>query len=110
MDDFNRFEISRHARARANQRGVTNRRLAQLISYADVIVSVGHNLSACHLSRRAVEAAIHDGLPPSQIERLSRLAIIEADDGTIVTVAAIHGRKGRHYKRRMRRFWKGPQV
>jgi hypothetical protein len=38
--------------------------------------------------------------------RLARLALVEAADGAVVTVARIHGRKGRHYRRRIRRYWR----
>ena len=105
-DTIDHFGMSQHAQARANQRGVTKCQMTLIISYADIFVSVGRNLKACRLSRQALKEAVADGISPSEVDRLKRRAIIEADDGNIVTVAVPHGKKGRHYKRRMRHFWK----
>lgn len=100
------FQFSEHAKVRANQRGVSKPQLKLVINYADIFVSVGRDLSAGRLSRQAVNDAVADGVPPSEVDRLKRLAIVEAADGKIVTIAVVHGKKGKHYRRRMRRFWK----
>ena len=102
-------ELTRHAEVRANQRGITKRRLESLLSIADIDVAVGRHLHARRASRSAIAEAIQEGLSPSDAERLSRIALIQADDGAIVTVAPVHGRKGRHYRRRLHRFWEARQ-
>ncbi|MFC4595532.1 hypothetical protein [Sphingobium tyrosinilyticum] len=103
-DKLDHFEISQHAKVRASQRGFTKCRLTLAIRYADMFVSVGRDLNASRLSRHALAEAMADGIPPAEAERLKRLTIIEADDGAVVTVAVPYGKKGRHYKRRMRRY------
>ena len=100
-----RHELTRHAQVRANQRGVTKHRLASLLRFADIDVAVGRHLHARRVSRCGIAVAIQEGLAPSDAERLSRIAVIVADDGAVVTVAPVYGCKGRHYGRRMRRFW-----
>lgn len=97
--------LTTHARARANQRGVTNARISRFWMLADIEVRVGRNLIANRISRIAIAEAIADGLPPSELHQLSRLALVEADDGPIVTVAHVHGKKARSYRRQTRRFW-----
>lgn len=96
-----------HSSVRANQRGINNERLSALLNIADIDVPVGRRLSARRVSRAALHEAIKEGLPPSQADRLKRLAVIEADDGAIVSVASVYGRKGRRYKRRVSNYWKG---
>jgi hypothetical protein len=105
-----RHRLTRHAEIRANQRGVTISRLASLLSFADIDVAVGRQLYARRVSRCALAEAIQEGLSPSEGERISRIAVIEGDNGAIVTVAAVYGRKGRHYRRRMRRFWNEARI
>ena len=102
--------ITGHAAVRANQRGVSHCRLAALLAVADLDVQVGRRLHARRASRRALLEAIADGLPPALVGRLSNLAVIEADDGAVVTVAPIHGQAGRHYKRQSRRHWRGATL
>lgn len=99
--------ITKHATARANQRGVPHRRLEALLAVADLEVAVGRGLHARRASRRALLEAIADGLPPALAGHLSNLAVVEADNGSVVTVAHIHGRAGQHYKRRTRSHWRG---
>lgn len=98
--------ITDHAEARANQRGVSHRRLAALLVIADLDVGVGRQLRAYRASRLALQEAIADGLSPADAGRLSNLAVIEAEDGTVVTVALIRGQAGIHYTRRTRRHWR----
>ncbi len=106
MHSLNSFHITRHAQARANQRGIDGTRLNLLLSHADIIVPVDRNMCASRLSRQAQSEALQAGFSPADVERSGRFAVVEADDGAIVTVAAVHGPKARHYKRRTRRYWK----
>lgn len=99
------YNLTLHAKVRANQRGVSDRRLLSLLVIADIAVPVGRDLHAHRVSRGALAEAIAEGLSPSDADRLSNIAVVEADNGAIVTVAPVHGRKGRHYRRRSRRHW-----
>lgn len=81
--------------------------IGRLWLLADREVPVAASLSARSLSKSAIAEAIADGFSPSEVDRVRRLALVVSGDGAVVTVASIHGRKGRHYQRRMRRYWKG---
>lgn len=98
--------LTRHATQRASQRGVTRAAIGHLWSLSDQEIPVAADLHACSISRAAIAEAIADGARPADMARLARLALVEAADGAIVTVARIHGRKGRHYRRRIRRYWR----
>ncbi len=107
MQVINVPPLTKHAAGRANQRGVTHAAIGRLWLLADREVPVAASLSARSLSKSAIAEAIADGFSPSEVDRVRRLALVVSGDGAVVTVASIHGRKGRHYQRRMRRYWKG---
>ncbi|MDW8414656.1 MAG: hypothetical protein RMK78_04195 [Thermaurantiacus sp.] len=104
MDDT--IPLSRHAQARARQRGVSDELLAWIDRLADVEIRVGRNLVARWVSARALWVARRRGLAPAVLERLQGLVVVEADDGTIVTVGHL-GRRHSPWRRRKRpRFWR----
>ena len=104
---FAEHTVSRHADIRAGQRGVSQQRLEALLYLADLEVPVGRNISARRLSRDALSSALAEGWPPATAGRLQRMFLVEADDGTVVTVGHLYGRRSRAYRRRIYKHWKG---
>ena len=88
------------------QRGVRDHQVIAIANFADLDVRVSRHLHAMRLSRRALAEAASEGLSRQQMDQLRRLAIVEAADGSLVTVVHLHGRKSKAYRRRDRRnFW-----
>ena len=104
---MNRFRTTKHSEARIRQRGLRASQVQRLVELADLDVSVGPNATAIRLSRKASAEAIADGLSPAVIEKLTGKAVVLADDGAIITVAHLYGRKSSSYTRRDRRaYWR----
>jgi hypothetical protein len=80
------LDLSGHALSRAQQRGVRRSWIELLLGRFDVERPVGDGCHAISCSRRALAQAIDDGVAPGEIERLARLVLIVASDGTVVTV------------------------
>ena len=101
------YFITKHANKRRQQRGFRSADLANLFSLADLDVPVSKGACAIRMSRSALAEALADGLRPAAAERLTRGVMVLADDGAVVTMAHLHGRKSKSYTRRDRRpFWK----
>jgi hypothetical protein len=96
---MSQFSLTKHAIARANQRGVTLEVVNALLTYADVEVPVGSGCTCLRCSRDALEGVdIRDKLG-SLAERLRGLRAIVADDnGQLVTLFHDHG-NSRRYRR-----------
>lgn len=97
------MHLSRHAEARANQRGIRQASLETLLDLADFAKPVARGLTVLRASNRSLAFALSEGIDPSTVARLRKLAIVQADDGTLVTCAHIHGRKAKGYLCRDRR-------
>jgi len=66
--------------------------------YADCVAHVGQGAVALSVSRQAALEMKADGVPPHEIERVRRRAIVEID-GSPMTVISGRQRRGRHYFR-----------
>jgi hypothetical protein len=95
------FSLTKHARTRANQRGITLELIEALLVFADMEVPAEGGCTCLRCSREALAAAELRAVIGSIAERLQGLAAIVADDtGEIVTVFHDHGRAdGRRYRR-----------
>ena len=94
--------MTRHARTRANQRGVRHDCIRAVLDHADVDAPVGSGCSALSLSRRRLDDLSRERrLRAGLIERLGGLTLIRCDDtGDIVTVMhRDEGGRGRRYRR-----------
>ena len=101
------YRTTKHATERMQQRGTRNESVLNLIELSDVTTPVGRRLHGLRISRRALDEAMADGLPPSEAARLDRLVAIVSEDGALVSVANLHGRKSTAYRRRDRRaYWR----
>ena len=78
--------LSRHATVRTQQRGIRRDVISLLVARCDVERLVGGGCAALSCSRAAIEKARQEGEAPSMLERLGRLVLILAADGTVVTV------------------------
>lgn len=87
--------ISRHARIRCQQRGVSWEILSALQDVADRSVPVGGGHFAVSLSRRGAKWLREDGYPaPAILERLDGLTLVVSSMGQTVTV--LHATAGRY--------------
>ncbi|MGH7020861.1 MAG: hypothetical protein ACREEY_13315 [Brevundimonas sp.] len=93
--------LTRHAEARANQRGVQQDVIEAILHHADVDVPVGGGCSALRLSKRRLKDAALRKRLGSQLDRLAGIAVVCSDEtGEIVTVLHDHGgADGRRYRR-----------
>ncbi|MGH7109715.1 MAG: hypothetical protein ACREFK_04745 [Stellaceae bacterium] len=90
------LELSDHAAARAQQRGVSRGSIYLISQLADRRVRVPGGAHALSISERARERWVAGGLPPAEIERTRGVVLIaDMAAGNIVTVEHIHGRRRR---------------
>ena len=98
---------TKHATTRSQQRGFGRDQVERLIELADLVTPVSRGAAALRVSRSAIAEAVAEGLCSKAAARLAGRVAVLADDGAIVTVAHLCGRKAKAYKRRDRRpFWK----
>lgn len=101
------MQLSRHAEARSNQRGISQASLLALMEIADFAKPVARGLTVLRATGRSLAFAAGDGFDPATIASLRKLIVVQAEDGTLVTCAHLHGRKAKSYLRRERRkFWR----
>lgn len=99
--------FSKHANVRANQRGIRPASIEALLELADIATPVARGLTVMRISRRSLAFAASEGLGQSMLEQLKKLAVVQAEDGTLVTCARVHGSKSKAYLRRDRhKFWR----
>jgi len=92
--------MTRHAMIRARQRGIGEERLEAFLALADVDSPVGGGCFALRISRRLKrDRRIRKAFGP-MLDLIADLALVMADDGSIVTVMHDHGHAaGRRYRR-----------
>ena len=95
------FSLTRHARNRAQQRGVPYALIEAVLSHADRNTPVGGNCTAFLVSKaRLKDRKVRQTLG-ADADRLCGLFVVCADEtGEVVTI--LHnagGAKGRHYRR-----------
>ena len=84
--------ISKHAKIRMNQRGVSNEFLSDLVANADIELSADSGCALLRVSKRRSEYLNID-------DRLYRYGVILSEDGTIVTVLPVYSSKsGKRYR------------
>lgn len=93
-----RFELSRHAERRCQQRGITREVLAVVLEEADQVRPVGGEGVARYISKRRRRQLVQDGRPPQLIEKTRSLCAVTAGE-QIVTVFHGCGRRARPYWR-----------
>jgi hypothetical protein len=99
--------LTQHASRRAQQRAMRHDQIEQMFLLSDLVTPVNKNVCALRVSRTALAEAIADGLAPAEAQRLSGRTMLLADDGAVVTLAHLHGRRARAYRQRDRRpYWK----
>lgn len=92
--------MSKHAIARANQRGVTHQMIADLIAYADVEEAAGDGCMVLRVSRRQLQDRSIRSSLGVRADQLQSVAVVwSAWSGEVVTVLHDHGGKaGRRYR------------
>jgi hypothetical protein len=94
------FSFTRHATIRARQRGIGSDRLDAFLSLADTEAPVGSGCVALSISRRLKrDRDIRAAFGP-MLDRIADLALVMAEDGSVVTVMHDHGHAAaRRYRR-----------
>lgn len=101
------MQLTRHAEARANQRGIRQANLEALLDLADFAKPVARGLTVFRITRRSLAFAASEGVDVVTLERMKNLAVVQSDDGAIITCVHAQGRGSTSYLRRDRRkFWK----
>ena len=94
------FSMSKHACARANQRGITHQMISDLIAFADVERPAGDGCTVLRVSRRSLEDRDLRRQLASNPDKLATMALVWNDQSAeVVTVLIDHGgAKGRRYR------------
>jgi hypothetical protein len=80
---------------------------SRIFDLADVAKPVARGLTVLRVSRRSLACAAEQGIDTATVARLRKLAVVLAQDGTLVTCTHIHGGKAKSYLRSDRRkFWR----
>ena len=91
--------FSTHARRRAQQRGVRSADLVLLLFGADREAPVGDGCVAHSISRNCQRELLAEGYPSSIVDRAARIAVVESQDGEIMTVLRPRGFRGKRYRK-----------
>ena len=102
------YETSNHGKKRNQQRGVKERRMNLVISFADVAVSVGNSCTSLSVSNKRIKSLVEEGrLCPQEADKMKNLVVVAANDNDeprIVTILhAETGKRGRHYRKSVKR-------
>lgn len=101
------MQLTRHAEARANQRGIRWATLEALVELADFAKPIARGKTVLRISRRSLSLFMGEGFNSAALDRLKNLAVVESETGVLITCAHIRGRKAKSYLRRDRRkFWR----
>ncbi len=103
--------VSEHAKRRMRQRGIPSEIASVLLEHHDVSLHAGDACETVRLSAGACAGLLAQGVPPTVVERASRVAMVcSVRSGTVVTVLRPkRGRDGSRY-RRQRPTRKRPPV
>lgn len=82
--------MSDHAAKRARQRGALERSIAIVANHADRELRRHDGRRRISLSCQQKLELIRGGMAVQEIERAARIELVEADDGTIVTILKIN--------------------
>jgi len=96
------LELTDHARARCQQRGITTELLQTVLDEADRWTPVGSGVFAGTVSRGRKPELVAKGIPAQVADRAPGIRVL-AKDNAVITVLHDHGRKGRRYRRDRRR-------
>jgi hypothetical protein len=94
------YDLTDHAKCRAQQRGVTLDTLNFVISHSDIWLHAGEGCRSARISHKQLGELSQEGLPASLIERATNVVVVvDPVSGSIVTVLHDHGsRSGRKYR------------
>jgi hypothetical protein len=74
---------------------------------ADFAKPVSRGASVLRITRRSLAFAAGEGVDAATVSRLKNLAVVQADDGAVITCTHLQGAKSKSYLRRDRRkFWR----
>jgi hypothetical protein len=92
------YRESRHARMRAQQRSITRAVRAEHSKYADRFCPAGRGATSVTVSRASHFRMLADGIHPDLARKISRLAVVEADNGNVITYVVMYRRRGKSYR------------
>lgn len=77
---------SHHAQSRMQQRGIGAELVQLVLEYGDGSRDVGDGCRSVYIERSQILDLLRIGIRPELLARACRVAVIEASDGTIITV------------------------
>ncbi len=83
---YNNISLSKHAKRRICQRGIKQSSLNFLLEFADKERHVGDHCTSLTLSKKEAQRLLKKGHPSNIISQAQKLAVIEGNQGVIVTV------------------------
>ena len=92
-----------HLRKRCQQRGTRTDVINVLLSRGDRVVAVGGGRKSITLTRREAARLRAEGFAAGVLDRARRRAVVLDENGDAITVVIPCGRRGRHYRRGVRR-------
>lgn len=84
-------QMSRHASARARQRGIRETHVLAVLKYGDRITRRGSDTEAVWLSKAALASLGHQTPEGVGVDRLRNLYVLVSADETIITVVRTQG-------------------
>lgn len=95
-----KIKLSKHAEARAQQRGIRRDIIDFILEHADRSLHAGEGLRSVSISRQNQRRLSRNGFDPQIIDRTDGVALlIDPNENCVVTIMRLHGRQARRYLR-----------
>ena len=93
--------FSKHAKTRMQQRGIKQRIVDIIVTFADDAVHVGADTKSLFITKKTAEWLKASGkITAADCERLRKISVLVSNDNEIVTVQRVKpGQAGRRYRR-----------
>jgi len=90
--------VSHHAQQRMSQRAIQHRDVEFVLEHGEGLRDVGDGAMAISLLRSQLPSLVEGGASATRMDRLARLVVIVAADGTLVTVMNYETHFGRYMR------------
>ena len=101
------MHMSKHAERMSQVRGITMEFVVLHQSFADREAFVGSGCSSLTISDKGIEAMIGSGVSVQVVDKVRRMAIVYAPNGSIITLLPMINGKAKNYTRGARKRSRG---
>ena len=92
------FELTRHARSRAQNRGIRTEVIELVLAHGDIELHAGEGLHSLQISRKGMERLAEAGVRPALREKaLGVVLLVDPTTQQIITAMHAIGSQGRRY-------------